>query len=53
MYFPSEPCTAVPVLLGPNANCNVSTEQQQSFLEILQKPLQRVSAERSVCVPVH
>lgn len=56
LYFfklPSEPRPAVPVLLGPDSNRNVSTQQQQPVSGILQESSPRVPAQRSVCVPVH
>lgn len=53
LNVPSEPGAAVPVLPGPGANCNVSTQQQQPVPGILQKSSPRVSAQRPVCVSVH
>lgn len=51
--LPTEPSAAVPVLPSSGTNCNVSTQQQWPVPGILQKPTERLPAQRSVCVPVH
>lgn len=53
LHVSLEPGAAVPVLPGPGANCDVSTQQQQPVPGILQKSSPRVPAQRPVCVPVH